>query len=116
VPDGTIKTACQQACPAEAIVFGNIRDPNSRVSKLKALDRNYAVLDYLYTRPRLSYLARVRNPNAKMPDYQEYPLSTLEYQKAMSVHGDPYAEEEHGSEHGEGAHAAQGRGETKGAH
>ena len=53
VRDGAIKTACQQACPAEAIVFGNIADPSSRVAKLKAQERNYSVLDFLQTKPRL---------------------------------------------------------------
>ena len=69
VPDGVIQTACQQACPAEAIVFGNLNDPNSRVSQLKAQARNYSLLDVLGTRPRTTYLGRVRNPNPGMPDY-----------------------------------------------
>jgi len=87
VPDGAIKTACQQACPAEAIEFGNIKDPNSRVSKLKARDRNYTVLEFLATKPRLTYLARVRNPNSQMPDYRESPLSVEEYSEK---NGNPF--------------------------
>jgi Fe-S-cluster-containing dehydrogenase component len=67
VKTDSFKTACQQACPAEAIVFGDINDPESQVSKLKKGDRNYGVLTYLNTRPRTSYLARIRNPNMAIP-------------------------------------------------
>ncbi|HEX9760023.1 MAG TPA: TAT-variant-translocated molybdopterin oxidoreductase, partial [Candidatus Acidoferrales bacterium] len=63
IADGEIVTACQQACPSEAIVFGNINDPKSRVTHLKAEARNYALLADLNTRPRTTYLAKLRNPN-----------------------------------------------------
>ncbi len=63
IRDGEIVTACEAACPAEAIVFGNANDANSRVARLKAQSRNYTILGELNTRPRTSYLAAVRNPN-----------------------------------------------------
>jgi len=68
VPTDSFTTACAQACPAEAIVFGNLNDPKSRVSRLKKLDRDYTVLKALLTKPRTTYLARVRNPNRAMPE------------------------------------------------
>jgi MoCo/4Fe-4S cofactor protein with predicted Tat translocation signal len=66
VRDGEIVTACQSVCPTEAIVFGNINDPNSRVSKLKALERDYSLLGELNTRPRTTYLSALRNPNPEI--------------------------------------------------
>jgi molybdopterin-containing oxidoreductase family iron-sulfur binding subunit len=63
IADGEIKTACQQACPTDAIVFGNINDPESRVAQLKAEAHNYGLLAELGTRPRTSYLGAVKNPN-----------------------------------------------------
>ena len=66
IQDGEIVTACQAACPAQAISFGNINDPTSEVAKLKATHLNYGILTELNTRPRTTYLARLRNPNPEI--------------------------------------------------
>jgi molybdopterin-containing oxidoreductase family iron-sulfur binding subunit len=66
IRDREIRTACEQACPTQAIVFGNINDPNSRVSKLKATARNFHVLADLNTRPRTSYLVQIKNRNPEL--------------------------------------------------
>ncbi len=64
--DGDVKTACQQVCPVRAIQFGNINDPASAVARNKGNPRNYDLLGELNTRPRVSYLAKVRNPHPEL--------------------------------------------------
>jgi molybdopterin-containing oxidoreductase family iron-sulfur binding subunit len=101
VPDGAFKVACEQTCPAGAIVFGNILEKDSAVNQAKAREQDYAVLGYLNIRPRTTYSGKLRNPNPKMPDYKPLPLSRIEYAKK----NEPAA---HGSGHGADDHGAPG--------
>lgn len=71
IRDNEVLTACQQACPTDAIVFGNINDKGSRVARLKENPRNYGLLADLNTRPRTTYLALVHNPNPQLPEPEE---------------------------------------------
>ena len=66
-PISAFKTACQQACPNDSLVFGDILDPQSRVARLRGSERGYTMFDYLNTAPRVTYLTRIKNPNPKMP-------------------------------------------------
>jgi molybdopterin-containing oxidoreductase family iron-sulfur binding subunit len=66
IRDGEVKTACQQVCPSDAIVFGDLNDPDSQVTRLQKQDRNYGLLEDLNTRPRTQYLAVVKNSNKSL--------------------------------------------------
>jgi molybdopterin-containing oxidoreductase family iron-sulfur binding subunit len=79
IPVDAFQSACQQACPNEAIVFGDITEPESKVSKLRASPRGYRLLEYLNTSPRVLYLAKLRNPNMRMPGAEK--LTDFEREK-----------------------------------
>ena len=79
VPDGTIKAACQQACPAEGISFGDISDETSEVYRLKRQNRNYSVLGYLDTR-LVRHSCQAAESECAMPDYFDVPNTVTEYE------------------------------------
>jgi molybdopterin-containing oxidoreductase family iron-sulfur binding subunit len=70
IRDGEVVTACQSACPADAITFGDMNDPNSKIAKTKKDHRDYKLLNELNTQPRTTYLANLKNQNKEMPDYK----------------------------------------------
>jgi MoCo/4Fe-4S cofactor protein with predicted Tat translocation signal len=100
VPVHEFKSACQQACPSDAIVFGDKNNPNSRVARLRSSKRGYEMLKYLNASPRITYLARIKNPNAKMPGADR--VGKANGEPAHGAHGD------HGAGHGTTPAAAHG--------
>jgi len=88
IEDGTLQTACQQACPSDAIVFGDLNDRQSAVAKSKQSPRNYGVLAELATKPRLTYLARLRNPHPTLVDTR---FDVPEAGAPTEVHAEPAA-------------------------
>jgi molybdopterin-containing oxidoreductase family iron-sulfur binding subunit len=72
IRDGEVMTACQSVCPTDAIIFGDIHDPNSHVARTKKDHRNYMLLNELNTQPRTTYLAGLKNQNKEMPDYKPF--------------------------------------------
>jgi MoCo/4Fe-4S cofactor protein with predicted Tat translocation signal len=109
IPEGFVQTACQQACPSNSIVFGDILDPESAVSKTRANQRSYLLLGYLNTRPRTSHLIAVKNPNPELAtdsrkNHWEHPFD----------HGGGHGES-HGDGHGDG-HGSEGDHAPKAEH
>jgi len=99
IRDGDIETACEQACPSRAILFGDVNDPESRVSKAKAEPLNYGILTELGTRPRTTYLAKIRNPSGLLEEGVD------------AGHGTG-----HGSDHGSGHDATPAHHGTEESH
>ncbi|RMH28358.1 MAG: 4Fe-4S dicluster domain-containing protein [Planctomycetota bacterium] len=110
IPDGLVQSACQQACPTDAISFGDLLDPSSRVKKERDSHRSYLLLGYLNTRPRTTYMMKVRNPNNAIRPNEHDPLDHGGHgaDPAPGHGGDshaPHLETAPGAGHGE-AHSA----------
>ena len=112
IPTDRIQSACMQACPAEAITFGDLKDPASKVAKLFENPRRYRLLEYLNLQPRTSYLARIRNPNPKIPGAE----------KVADIYPHEHAAASHDAHGADAAYDGQGQAskpevlETAGTH
>ncbi len=97
IPDGFFNVACQQACPSDAIGFGDILDPKSRITAERDSGRSYLLLGYLNTRPRTTYMMRVRNPNPAIRKFEHDPMSHGSYDDAgdgdYETHGSTYIDQ-----------------------
>jgi len=93
-PISTFKVACQQACPNDSLVFGDIADPESRVARLRQSERGYTMFKYLNVSPRVTYLARIKNPNPRMPG------ASLVGMANGAPHGAHGSDAAHGDPHG----------------
>ena len=118
-PIASFKVACQQACPNDSIVFGDIANPKSQVARLRNSTRGYTMFKYLNTSPRVTYLARIKNPNPKMPGADKVGMANgAGHDSHGEGHGDPHAAG-HGSElppaHGD-AHKKPTNGEASQGH
>ncbi|MEZ6232704.1 MAG: TAT-variant-translocated molybdopterin oxidoreductase [Phycisphaerales bacterium] len=98
IPEGFFQVACQQACPSEAIVFGDILNPESAVSKTRDNGRSFLLLGYLNTRPRTSHLARVNNPNPALVSAGR----REEWEHDPFAHHGGHGHDDHGDGHGDG--------------
>ncbi|HYC00932.1 MAG TPA: TAT-variant-translocated molybdopterin oxidoreductase [Candidatus Limnocylindrales bacterium] len=114
VRDGEVVTACQGACPTDAIIFGNINDPDSAVAKSKADSRNYAMLSELGTKPRTTYLASVTNPHPSLAKPDPHAAGHDQYD-AKGAHQDTHGGREHGRPV-DGQGGTHGAGEDEAVH
>jgi len=87
IQDGDITPACAATCPTDAITFGDLNDPESRVSKLREASRSYDLLNYLHLKPRTFYMARIRNPNAAIEPATRHDDGHQEHEAQADVHG-----------------------------